>query len=142
MIPINQITADVIEICINIHIQYGPGCFEKFYEEILYYELIKKGYDVERQVYLPIKHEIILVKDAYKTDLIVEGRLVIELKSLNPLPSVYFKQVRTQLTLLKVKHGMLINFKVEKMVEGIFRIFNNQGQDLHYKSQSDNSIQN
>src|SRR6266498_2056060 len=95
------------------YIQIGPGCFEKVYEEILYYELTQLGLNVQRQVLLPIDYEKLHIENAYKLDLLVESMLVIELKTLDPLPPVYFKQVRTHLSLLKLKYGMLVNFKVE-----------------------------
>ena len=69
------------------------------------------------------------VKDAYKIDLLIEEKLVLELKSVFPLPLVFFNQIQTQLTLLNLKHGMLINFKVHKMKDGIHRVFNNFGKE-------------
>lgn len=122
---INTLTGIVIRLCIKIHSKIGPGCFESVYEEILYYELTKLGFNVERQQLMPIEYETLKIERAFKFDLLVEDRLVLELKSLCPLPPVYFKQIRTQLSLLNLKHGMLINFKVELMKEGIYRVFNN-----------------
>jgi len=126
---INILTGIVTDLCIKIHSKIGPGCFEKVYEEILYYELTKLGFKVERQVLLPIEYEELKINNAYKLDLLVENMLVLELKSLYPLPPVYFKQIRTQLTLLNLKHGMLLNFKVELMKDGIHRVFNNFGRE-------------
>ena len=107
----------------------GPGCFERVYEEILYYEHTKLGFNVQRQLLLPIEWEKLFIKDAYKIDLLVENKLVIELKSIFPLPPVHFNQVHTHLSLLNLKHGMLINFKVPLMKEGLHRIFNNSGME-------------
>jgi len=84
---------------------------------------------VERQILLPIDYEELHIKNAYWLDLLVENMLILELKSLTHLPAVYFKQVRTQLSLLNLKHGMLLNFKVELKKSGIFRIFNNFGKE-------------
>jgi GxxExxY protein len=89
---INELTSIVIELCIKIHKLVGPGCFEKVYEEILYYELSRLGFIVYRQVLLPVRYETLYIKDAYKVDLILENKLVIELKSLHPLPLVYFNR--------------------------------------------------
>ena len=125
---INILTGIVIELCIKIHSKIGPGCFERVYEEILYYELTKLGFKVERQILLPIVYEELKIENAYKLDLLVEDMLVIELKSLSPLPPVYFKQIRTQLSLINLKNGMLLNFKVELMKEGIHRVYNNNGR--------------
>jgi GxxExxY protein len=126
---INQLTGIVIDICIKIHSRIGPGCFERVYEELLYYELIKLGLKVDRQLLLPINYDGLRIENAYRLDLLVENRLIIEVKSVNPLPPVYFKQVRTQLALLNLKHGLLLNFKVDLMKNGIHRVFNNFGAE-------------
>lgn len=126
---INELTGIVVDLCIKIHSRIGPGCFEKVYEEILYHELIKLGYKVERQLLLPIDYDELHIKDAYKIDLLVENMLVLELKSVHLVPAVYFNQIRTQLSLLNLKHGMLLNFKVELMKDGIYRVFNNFGKE-------------
>ena len=99
------------------------------YEEILYYELTKLGFKVQRQLLLAIQYEELFIKDAYKIDLLVEDKLVLELKSIFPLHPVYFNQIHTHLSLLNLKHGMLINFKVPLMKEGIHRVFNNFGRE-------------
>ncbi len=126
---INELTAVVVDLCIKIHSKIGPGCFERVYEEILYYELIKLGYKVERQILLPINWDKLHIKDAYKIDFLVEDMLVLELKSVYPLPPVYFNQIRTHLSLLNLKHGMLLNFKVVLMKDGINRVFYNAGKE-------------
>jgi GxxExxY protein len=126
---INELTAIVVDLCIKIHKKIGPGCFERVYEEILYYELTKLGLKVQRQLLLPIQYEELYIKDGYKIDLLIEGKLVTELKSLHPLPPVYFNQIQTHLSLLNLKYGMLINFKVPLMKDGIHRVFNNIGKE-------------
>jgi GxxExxY protein len=128
-ITINELTAIGVDLCIRIHRRIGPGCFERVYEEILYYELIKLGFKVRRQLLLPIQWNELYIKDAYKIDLLVEDKLVLELKSVFPLPPVCFNQIHTHLSLLNLKHGMLINFKVPKMKDGIHRVFNNFGKE-------------
>ena len=129
-LSIDELTAIVIECCIKIHNAVGPCCFERIYEELLYYELTKRGIDCERQLLLDIEYDELLKKNAYKIDLLVDYRLVVELKSLHPLPPVYFKQIRTQLTLIKLKYGMLINFMEEKITQGIHRVYNNHGREF------------
>ena len=128
-IVINELTAIVVDLCIKIHSRVEPGCFERVYEEILYYELTKLGLKVQRQFLLPIQYDELFIKDAYKIDLLIEDKLVLELKSVFPLPPVYFNQIHTHLSLLNLKHGMLINFKVPFMKEGIHRVFNNFGKE-------------
>ena len=124
---ITSLTGTVVDLCIHIHSNVGPGCFEKVYEEILYYELNKKGLRVERQVLLPVSYKTLFIPNAYKIDLLVENKLILEIKSVFPLAPVFFKQVRTYLSLLNLKNGMLLNFQVNLMKEGIFRIYNNSG---------------
>ncbi len=126
---IDKLTGIVVDICIRIHSKIGPGCFERVYEELLYYELTKLGLKVQRQLLLPIQYEELNIENAYKLDLLVEDKLVLELKTVYPLPPVYFKQIRTQFSLLELKYGMLLNFKVELMKEGIHRVFNNFGRE-------------
>lgn len=126
---VNKLTGIVVDLCIKIHNRIGPGCFERVYEEILYYELCQLNIEVKRQLLLPIQYEELHIENAYKLDLLVESKLVLELKSIHPLPPIYFNQLRTQLSLLNLKHGMLINFKVELMKDGIHRVFNNFGQE-------------
>ena len=126
---INELTGIVVDLCIKIHSKIGPGCFERVYEELLYYELTKLGLKVQRQLLLPIQYEELNIENAYKLDLLVEDKLVLELKTVYPLPPVFFKQIKTQLSLLELKYGMLLNFKVELMKDGIHRVFNNFGRE-------------
>ena len=126
---INELTGIVVDLCIKIHSRIGPGCFERVYEEILYYELTKLGIKVERQLLLPIEYDELFIKDAYKIDLLIDNKLVVELKSIHPLPPVYFNQIQTHISLLNLKHGLLINFKVPLMKDGIHRVFNNFGRE-------------
>jgi GxxExxY protein len=126
---ISNLTGKVVEASIKVHSRLGPGCFERVYEELLYFELCRMNFKVKRQLTLPITYEGLRIKNAYKIDLLVEDRLVLELKSLQPLPAVYFSQLRTYLALLNLKHGMLLNFKVQHMKEGIHRVFNNFGME-------------
>lgn len=124
---VNQLTGTVLDACIKIHRDVGPGCFEKVYEETLYYELLKRNILVERQLMMPIIYEELLINDAYRVDLLVERKLIIEIKSIERLAPVHFKQVMTYLKLLKLKNGLLLNFNVEWMKEGFHRVFNNEG---------------
>ncbi|MEP6726212.1 MAG: GxxExxY protein [Bacteroidota bacterium] len=112
-----------------MHSKAGPGCFEKVYEEILYYELTKLDINVQREVFLAIDYEELHIEKAYKLICLWKTYLVLELKSITPLPTVYFNQIKTQLSFLNLKHGMLINFKADLMKNGIYRIFNNFGRE-------------
>ena len=84
---------------------------------------------MRRQLLLPINYDKLYIKDAYKIDLIIENKLITELKSKHPLPPVDFNQIHTHLSLTNLKHGLLINFKVTKMKDGIHRVFNNFGKE-------------
>jgi GxxExxY protein len=123
----NQLTGIVLDRCIKVHNSIGPGCFEKVYEEALYYELVKLGLRPQRQLLLPIQYENLYIEDAYRIDLLIEKRLVIEIKSIERLIPVHFKQVMTYLKLLEIRNGILLNFNVEKMKDGFNRVFNNEG---------------
>jgi GxxExxY protein len=124
---INQLTGIVLDACIKIHSEIGPGCFEKVYEETLYYELSKRNIEVERQLIMPISYEKLFISDAYRIDLLADKKLVIEIKSVERLAPVHYKQVMTYLKLMKLKNGLLLNFNVEWMKEGFHRVFNNDG---------------
>lgn len=124
---INQLTGIVLDACIQIHKEIGPGCFEKVYEETLYYELFKRNIDAERQLLMPISYEELFIGDAYRIDLLVDKKLIIEIKSVERLAPVHYKQVMTYLKLMKLKNGLLLNFNVEWMKEGFHRVFNNEG---------------
>lgn len=127
---IDDLTDIVINRAIKIHKDIGPGCFESIYEELLSYELVKAGLDVKRQVLQPVRYEDLYFDKGYRLDMLVEGRLIIELKVKNPLPSVAFDQLRSYLALSELKHGMILNFKESLMKDGVHRIFNNNGR-LH-----------
>lgn len=126
---INLITGIVVDSCLKIHTAIGPGCFERVYEECLYYELVKKGLKVQRQMLMPISYEGLIIDDAYKMDLLVEEKVVLEIKCASELHAVHFKQLNTYLKLMDLKHGLLLNFKTDLMKDGIHRMFNNRGRE-------------
>ena len=124
---INKLTETIIGLCMKIHSSVGPGCLERVYEEILYFEICKSNIDVKRQVLMPIVYEELNIPDAYKVDLVIEEKLILEIKSIETISPVQFKIVMTYLNLLNLKNGMLLNFKVNRLKDGIHRIFNNTG---------------
>ena len=125
----NQITALIVDSSIKIHTAIGPGCYERVYDELLYYELNKIGLKVKRQITMPISYEVLQINDAYKLDLLIEDKVIIEIKSIEYILPVHFKQVNTYLKLMNLKHGILLNFKVDLMKNGIHRVFNNFGNE-------------
>ena len=126
---IEELIRIIIGLSIKIHSKIGPGCFERVYEEILCYELQKLNIPFHRQLLLPIQYEALEIENAYKLDMLVDNRLIIELKSVYPFPIVYFKQIKTQLSLLNLKYGLILNFKTELIKNGIHRIYNNNGSE-------------
>lgn len=126
---IEELVRFIIGISIKIHSKIGPGCFEKVYEEILYHELQMANIPVHRQILLPIEYNGLRIENAYKIDLPADNKLVIELKSVFPLHSVYFKQLKTQLGFMNLKYGLILNFKTDLMKDGVHRVYNNNGME-------------
>jgi GxxExxY protein len=124
MITENEIARIVVNICFKIHTIYGPGLFESVYEEIFCYELAKTGLFFTRQQSIPLTHEDIKMEIGFRADVLIEKKVVVELKSIELLAPVNYKQVRTYLTLTGCKLGLLINFNVELIKDGIHRIVN------------------
>ena len=125
MKDINNITGQILDSCIKIHNELGPGLFESVYEEILMYELIKRGLSVEKQRAIPITYENIKFEYGFRADLIIEKAVIIEIKSVEQLSPVHFKQIHTYLKLSNIKNGLLINFNVKLLKDGFNRVFNN-----------------
>ena len=121
----NEISKIVFEICLMIHKKYGPGLFESVYEEIFCYELNKLDIALTRQHAVSLMHEEIKMDIGFRADVIIENKVLIELKSVEMLLPVHHKQLRTYLKLTGFKLGMLINFNVNLMKDGIHRIANN-----------------
>lgn len=120
----NEIAKIVVDICFKIHQQYGPGLFESVYEEIFCYELAKTGIPFTRQQAVPLIHETVKMDIGFRADVIIENKVVIELKSIEALAPVHYKQVMTYLKLTDCKLGLLINFNVALIKDGIHRIVN------------------
>ena len=121
----NDLSQIVIGCAIKVHTTLGPGLLESAYEECLYYELIKEGLKVEKQKALPLIYEEIKLEVGYRLDLIVEDRVIIEIKACEGLNDVHLAQVLTYLKLSNVKLGLLINFNVSRVKDGIKRVVNN-----------------
>ena len=122
---INGITSIIIEESIYIHRNVGPGLFESVYEELLFYRLTKRGLVVERQRGIPVVFEEVKMEIGFRADLIVEGKVLVEIKSLESLPKIAEMQTLTYLRFTNISIGLLINFNVEKLKDGVKRIANN-----------------
>ena len=120
----NEISKIVFDLCVKIHKQYGPGLFESVYEQILCYELNKTGIAFTCQQGIPLIHEEIKMEIGFRADIIIENKVIVEIKSIETLADIHYKQVLTYLKLTNIKLGMLINFNVPFIKNGIHRIVN------------------
>ncbi len=120
----NEISKQIIESSIKIHRLLGPGLLESVYEAALNYELIKMGFVSKTQVPIPVFYEKIKFEIGFRADIIVEDKVIIELKSVEKIAPVHKKQLLTYLRLTNLKLGLLINFNVELLKDGITRIVN------------------
>lgn len=120
----NEITKIIIDKCYNIHYKLGAGLFESVYEEILNYELKNSGLLVERQKPIPVIWNNIKMEIGFKADLIIEQKVIVEIKSVESISDVHKKQLLTYLKLTGLKVGLLINFNVKLIKDGIHRIAN------------------
>ena len=120
----NEISRKIIEQAIEVHKSLGPGLLENAYKECLFYKLLKSGLIVEKEKPMPLVFEEVKLECGYRIDLLVEGKVVIEIKSVEGLNEVHFAQTLTYMKLGNYKLGLLINFNVYQLVQGIKRIVN------------------
>jgi len=121
----NEISKIIFDSALKVHKALGPGLLESAYEACLFYELNKTGLKVYKQKPLPLIYEEIKLEIGYRVDLIVENKVIIEVKSVEALNDIHLAQVLTYLKLNDCKLGMLINFNVALIKNGIRRIANN-----------------
>lgn len=119
-----QIGKDIVDCAFKVHKRLGPGLLEKVYEICLQYELDKKGYKVERQVKIPIHYDNMTFDEGLQLDLLVEDRIVIEIKAIETVNAVWEAQIISHLKLLDKRLGYLINFNVPLIKKGIRRFIN------------------
>jgi GxxExxY protein len=120
----NQIAKVVFEAALKVHKVLGPGLLESAYEECLYYELQKQGIKVEKQKLLPLIYEDVKMEIGYRVDLMIENKFIIEIKAVEALNDVHMAQILTYLKLADCKLGMLINFNVSLLKNGVKRVIN------------------
>ena len=121
----NELSKIVFDCALKVHQSLGLGLLESAYEECLFYELKKTGLVVEKQKVLPLVYEEVRLDVGYRIDIIVENKLILEIKSVEALNDVHFAQLLTYLKLTDCKLGLLINFNVTLIKNGIKRIVNN-----------------
>jgi len=127
---IDEITGQVVDAAFKVHSGLGPALLESVYELVLARELERRGFTVERQKSVSFEYDGLQFDDALRVDLLIEGCVVVELKSVETLAPVHSKQVLTYLRLLNLPVGLLINFGAATMKEGLHRIVNNYQPSL------------
>ena len=121
----NELSRVIVDICYRIHTKLGPGLLESVYEAIVFYELNALNLKVERQKPIPVIWNEIHLDIGFRSDLIVENKVIIEIKSVEQISNVHPKQLLTYLKITKLKLGLLINFNENLIRNGITRIVNN-----------------
>lgn len=119
-----EYTHRLLACAYTVHSLLGPGLLESIYEKALMYELTQKGFKVERQVPIKVLYKGIELGEVYRIDLLVDGKVIIEIKSVGELSPVHFKQLMTYLKLQNLRYGYLINFDVTMLKDGIHRVLN------------------
>jgi GxxExxY protein len=121
---INDITHQVIDAAMTVHTALGPGLLERAYEACLIHEIKKKGITVESQVQLPVKYDGVEVDIGYRVDLLVEDKVIVELKSAESISKIHKAQLLSYLKMSNMPVGLLINFNVVHLRNGIIRMAN------------------
>ena len=120
----NEIARQIVDAAFNIHTTLGPGLLESAYQAVLIYELRKRGLLVEAEKPVPVKYESVQLDIGFRADLVVEDKVIVELKSIEQIASVHKKQLLTYLRLADKRLGLLINFGAPLIKDGITRIVN------------------
>ena len=119
---INDITHEILDSAYKVHTELGPGLLESTYQACLKYELELKGFKVESEKALPLVYKEIKLDCGYRLDLLVEDKVIVELKSVESFTDVHLAQILTYLKLAKKKVGLLLNFNVKSLKNGIKRV--------------------
>ena len=121
----NEIAKEIVDAAFKVHKGLGPGLLESVYETVLAYELKKKGLNAKRHVPVMISYDDMIFEEGFRADIIVENRVIVELKSVETVSPVHKKQLLTYIRLSDKRLGLLINFGSELIRDGISRIVNN-----------------
>lgn len=122
----NEISYKIRGAIFNAYNNLGPGLLESVYEEVLFYELYQLKLNVKRQITIPIVYNNIKLEAGFRADLIVEDKVIIEIKSVESINEVHHKQLLTYLRLTNLKLGILVNFNTDKIDKSIFRKINGE----------------
>ncbi len=121
----NELSSKIIGAAIEVHKQLGPGLLESTYETCLAFELKQMGLSVKQQQVLPVVYKEVKLDAGYRIDLIVENKVIVEIKSVDALADIHTAQLLTYLKLKELKLGLLINFNTVRVIDGLKRIVNN-----------------
>jgi GxxExxY protein len=121
----NELSKIIIGVAIEIHQSLGPGLLESAYKECLFYRLVKSDFVAEKEKPMPLIYQEVKLECGYRIDILVDNKVVIEIKSVEALNEVHFAQTLTYMKLGNYKLGLLINFNVALLKDGIRRIVNN-----------------
>lgn len=121
---LDQITENIVDACIQIHRDLGPGLFESVYEVLLADELERRGYKIERQKELPLMYRGRILEHAFRIDILVDRRVVIEVKATEKSARIHARQLLTYLRIMRLPVGLVANFGLDRMIDGINRINN------------------
>ncbi|MFN6535784.1 MAG: GxxExxY protein [Nostoc sp. EkiNYC01] len=122
---INEVSGTVVDAAYMVHTSLGPGLLESVYETVMDFELRRRKLRVQRQVVIPVVYGGVVLEEGFRADLIVENQVIVELKSVESIHPVHKKQLLTYLPLADKRVGLLINFNVSLIKDGISRIVNN-----------------
>ena len=117
-----EVFKQILDCSFKVHSALGPGLLESSYEECLYYELEQQGLDVEKQKSLPLIYKEVKLYIGYRIDVLVEKNVIVEIKSIDAFNEVHFAQILTYLKLSQCKLGLLVNFNVRHLKDGIKRV--------------------
>jgi GxxExxY protein len=121
----NELSRVIVDAAFKVHTTLGPGLLESVYETVLAYELERRGLNIVRQQAIPVIYDQVKLELGFRADVIVNHKVVLEIKSAELVAPVHAKQLRTYLKLMDMKLGLLINFNVNLIKEGITRVVNN-----------------
>ena len=121
---VNNITGQIVDAAMKVHTALGPGLLESAYEACLAHELKKRGFSIERQKEMPVEYDGILIDIGYRLDLLVNDKVVVELKAVSEVAPIHEAQILSYLKLGKKPIGLLINFNVQRLKDGIKRFAN------------------
>lgn len=120
----NNLATEIIGLAIKVHRRLGPGLLDSAYKECLYYEIANAGFSVEEEKALPVIYDEIKLECGYRLDILVDNKLIIEVKAVEALNEIHLAQTLTYLKLAQCKLGLLINFNVLLLKDGIKRVIN------------------